>query len=686
MIKRKQLALVLLVVSFCLSAPYVRADGGISFTNIAANDGAGIKYRRGQTPGRRVILDRLQNLQLSLSVPTVAYNARTPNKPHGAPGIAVFDYDNDGDDDLYVTNGPGQPNSLYKNLYKETGKVTFIDVAATAGVAATAQDSSGVCYGDLDNDGFEDLYVTSPSDPSILFHNNGDGTFTDITVEASADFGGGSLHRSGCAMGDFNGDGYLDIVVANTYDDWSRRDPLFTDVIDPTLEHNQLFMQDHVNGKIHFVDASATSGIQVVPGMEKGTYTWGISAVDINQDGFIDILWADLQGPGPNGPNDDRGYNRLFLNDGTGHFTDMSYQTHLNVTGTWMGLAFGDFNCDGNMDFFSTNLGSWAGSPANVPQWFLGQSNGTFVDPGIAPLTALPFGWGTVATDYDNDGDQDLIYYGDDELLSIIFMDNPGTILQNKGCSGKFGLDLNALKTDHRFREVNGVAKGDFNNDGFDDVATAAMFRIVSQPDSFLPLDIISGDFDSPFDKIAYFEVIMSRTIKPGFYTHIPHTLLRGDLAIEMNSANNGNGWAKVKLVGSFGTVPKAKSNRDGIGAVIKFTPDGGKTVITPVIGGGSHASQSSAIAGFGLGTAAKGTVDVQWPGGTHNRLYDVAKGEQVNFPEIPCSFKGGNFKNAGQYNACVSNALNTLLQKKVISSSQRARFLASAQRAFTEG
>jgi len=667
--------LTLIMVMLFFPASLVRADGGVTFSNIAANDGAGITYRRVQTPGRRVILDRLQSLRLSLSVPTVAYNARTPQKPHGAPGIAVFDYDNDGDLDIYVTNGPGKANSLYSNQFKETGKVTFIDVAEAAGVTATAQDSSGVCYGDLDNDGFEDLYVTSPSDPSILFHNNGDGTFSDITH--SADIEAGGLHHSGCAMGDFDGDGYLD--------NWDRRDPLFINVVDPALEHNQLFMQDRAGGKIHFVDASATSGIQILPGMEKGSFTWSVSTVDIDQDGDIDILWTDIQGPGPNAPGEDRGYNRLFLNDGTGHFTDASFKAHLDKPGSWMGLAYGDFNCDGSIDFFSTNLGSWAGSPTNLPRWFLGQKDGTFLDPGIAPLTALPFGWGAVATDYDNDGDQDLIYYGDDELLSIIFMDNPGTILQNKGCSAQFGLDLKALKTDHRFREVNGVAKGDFNNDGFDDVATASMFRIVSRPDSFLPLTTLTGKFNSPFDDIAYFEVILSRTINPGFYTYVPHTLLRGDLAVEMNSGNNGNGWTKVKLAGSFGILPGAKSNRDAIGAVIKFTPDQGKTVITPIIGGGSHASQSSSIAGFGLGAALKGTVDVLWPGGTRNRLYDVANGEQVNIPEIPCSYKDASFKTLNQYNTCVHAALGALVKKKAITNGESNRFFASAQRAFNE-
>jgi hypothetical protein len=658
----------------------VHADGGVTFTNIAANDGAGITYRRVATPGRLVVADALFGQLLPLSLPAGFLTSLTPQKPHGAPGVAVFDYDNDGDLDIYVTNGPGKPNSLYSNQFMETGKVSFIDVAAAAGVTATSQDSSGVCFGDIDNDGFEDLYVTGVGEDNILYHNNGDGTFTDITL--SAVIGAGSAYHSGCAMGDFNGDGRLDIVISNTYDNWNRRDPQFIDRLDETLEPNQLFMQDGSPGNIHFVDASASSGIQKIVGLPGGSFTWSVAAVDIDQDGDTDILWTDVQGVLPNTPADDRGYNRLFLNDGTGHFTDVSYERKLNYPGTWMGLAFGDFNCDGNMDFFSTNLGGWLGGPQSSPQWFLGQKDGTFANPGVGALNALPFGWGDVATDYDNDGDQDIIYYGDDAVLTVIGMDNPGVVLQNPGCSAKFTVDQHALKTDHRFREVNGVAKGDFNNDGFEDIATVAQFRIVPDPMWFRPFSSVTGKFNSPFDSIAALEVQMNAKSNPGFLTYTKPTILRGDLAIEMNSADNGNGWAAVRLVGSFGTLPKAKSNRDGIGAVVKFTPDGGKTVITPVIGGGSHASQSYLTAEFGLGSAAKGTVDVLWPGGTHNRLYDVARGERVNLPEIPCNYSA-SWKNADQYNACVRDALTKLTRAKIISRTESTRLFDSASRAF---
>jgi hypothetical protein len=680
---RKHLALVTAIL--CLFPAFVRADGGVTFTNIAANDGAGITYRRVGTPGRLAVADALFNQLLPASVPVNTWAARTPQKAHGAPGVAVFDFDNDGDLDIYVTNGPGKANSLYSNQLKETGRVSFIDVAETAGVTATSQDSSGVCFGDLDNDAFQDLYVTGIGEDNILYHNNGNGTFTDIT--ATAGIAAGSAHHSGCAMGDFNADGLLDIAISNTYNSWDRRDPQFVQALDPALEPNQLFMQDRSNSnKIHFVDASATSGIQKIVGLPGGSFTWSVAAVDINQDGYTDILFTDVQGLFPPDPSKDRGYNRLFLNDGTGHFTDVSYQVKLNKNGSWMGLAFGDFNCDGNMDFFSTNIGPWLGNLESQARWFLGNKDGTFEDPGVGDLKAIPFGWGAVATDYDNDGDQDIIYYGDDDVLTVIAMDNPGTILQNPGCSAKFKLDLNALKTDHRLREVNGVAKGDFNNDGFEDIATVAQFRIVPQPEWHFPFYLVPavGKFGTPLDDIATIEVQMTGRLNPGTLTYTHPKILRGDLAIEMNSANNGNGWVAVQAVGSFGTLPKAKSNRDGIGAVLKFTPEGGKTVITPIIGGGSHASQSYLNAEFGLGSASKGMVDILWPGGTRNRLYDVANGERVKVPEIPCSYSA-SWRNADQYNACVRDALNRLTQAKVISRAERNRLFSSAARAFAE-
>jgi hypothetical protein len=691
---------IAMVLCLALSAA-ARADGGVTSPTIAAGGGAGIAFARVPTPARLAAEEAIYAGAPYLIPPEGPslflsdLEARSPQKPRGTSGVALFDFDNDGYLDIYVTNGPGAPNSLYRNLLGDTGRLQFVDVAARAGVTATSQDSGGVCYGDIDNDGFEDLYVTGVGEPNILFHNNGDGTFTDIT--ASAGVGAGSFHHSGCAMGDFNGDGRLDLAVANTYDDWSHRKPSFLFETYPGLEQNQLFVQDGQDGQderssgdddgrrrggIHFTDVSATSGIQNVAGLPHGSFTWSIAAVDIDQDGATDILWTDVQGGIPLDPSLERGYNRVFKNDGSGHFTDVTREKHLDKFGGWNGLAFGDFNCDGRLDFFSTNLGSWL-NPGNFEtRWFLGQADGTFSDPGFGALKALPFGWGDVAVDYDNDGDQDILYYGDDDLVNGILMDNPGTVLQNQGCSANFVLDQTALTTDHRFRQVNGVAAGDLDNDGFPDVVTAANFRIVPQPTWFVPLTALGLVTGSPLDGIAALEIVLTRRFNPLYYSLAPFAFEKGDLAIEVNSGGNGNGWVETRLIGSAGLAHGAKSNRDGIGATLWFTPDGGKTVITPVVGGASHASQSSLTAGFGLGHAAKGTLDVLWPGGTRNRLYDIRSGERVKVPEIPCSI-AGTWKSFGQYDACVRHAIEDLREARVITRSEGERLAASAHRAF---
>jgi len=665
----------------CLAgAGALHADGGVTFTNISAGGAAGVQYQRIETPA---LIAQQLNYYNGIPLPHPGLLSQTPQKPHGAPGVVLFDYDNDGDMDIYVTNGPGGANSLFQNQFAQTGQVTFVDVAVPAGVAAVAQNSTGVCYGDLDNDGFEDLYVLGLGENNILFHNNGNGTFSDIT--AAAGVAGGTFHHASCAMGDFNNDGYLDIAVADTYDDWSNRRPVVVPGGYAGGEPNLLFMRNPALPGIQFTDASVSSGVQASSPAGRSTLTWGISAVDVDQDGNVDLLWADLQGTPPRSATDVRGYTRWLKNDGTGHFTDVTLQANL-TWGSWMGLAYGDFNCDGNMDFVATNLGNYVGGPTQPTRWFLGDGHGGFTDPGVGALNATPFGWGVAVVDYDNDGDQDIIYYGDDDLLTIIAEDNPGTVLQNTGgCHANFTYDGSALTYDHRTREVNGVAAGDLNNDGFPDVVSVAMFQIQRVPGFNPSFLLVSIPYNSVFDSIAQIEIAM-HVVAGGptgtMLAFVPTQFTRGDVAVEINSGGNGNGAVSVKTLGSFGLTAGAKVNRDGMGAVLKFTPDGGNTVITPVLGGGSHASQSSRVAGFGLGTAAQGTVDVLWPGGVRNRLYDVKNGESVVVPEIPCSY-AGSWKNFGQYNACVHHAINDLRQQNVITEAQGDRLAASAARAF---
>ncbi|RMH20741.1 MAG: CRTAC1 family protein [Acidobacteria bacterium] len=692
------------------------ADGGVTFTDVADGDGAGITYRRVPSPDRLALQQSvLANSPYPIPIFFPQIRPNTPQKPRGAPGVAILDYDGDGDLDIYVTNGPGADNSLYQNQLVETGSVTFIDRGASAGVGAFDQDSSGVCFGDIDNDGDEDLYVLGTGEPGRLFENQGDGTFLDVT--ATAGVGGGDRHSVGCSFADFDGDGLLDVVVGNTYDGWEHRLPTFiSGPTYPFMEHNQLFR--NTGGNV-FEDVSAASGIENVsnmgfPGLSGGAYTWAIAAADYDLDGDADIFSLDNQGGAPLDPTQNRGAIRLYQNDGTGHFVEVTAAAGLNVLGAWMGIDFGDFNCDGGIDFFATDLGYLF----NNSRWWLSDGNGGFVDPGVGALARTPFGWGVSVIDYDNDADADVIYHGGVDLLFFTMADNPGALLQNKGlCSADFDYDAGALLKDHRFRQVEGVAAGDLDGNGFEDIVSVSSHDVA--PLFVLPVPgFITPPTGSPFDPIAVFELNFSTRPVPGNFTYIgrrdadgnPLPQPNGTLSVELNSGGNGNGWVAFDLVGSAGILDGDSDsdsgdsdsdsgdsdsgdsdsgnvrvvNRDGIGAVVFFTPDGGPTSIRPITGGSSYASQDSLTANFGLGSAAAGTVEVLWPGGVRNRLYDVASEETVVLPHIPCSFDGV-WKNRGQYNNCVQKALDEYEDEGIIDGDERKRLRDSARRAFDE-
>lgn len=248
-----------------------RSRPGIEFTDIAQRQDSGIAYRRKESP-RNALLEHIKMKPWA----TFGDSFFAPTKPHGAPGVALLDFDDDGDEDIYVTNGPGVANSLYVNQLKETGSVSFIDAAVHAGVGAEQQDSSGVCYGDIDNDSDSDLFVLGTCEAHKLFENNGNGTFTDISAKSGI---GSQAHCSTtCSMGDVDGDGLLDIVTANTTTHWNDLTALY--------QHNQLLMN---RGGNRFVDASDAAGLTStfgpqLPGQEGmnglATITWSIAMVD----------------------------------------------------------------------------------------------------------------------------------------------------------------------------------------------------------------------------------------------------------------------------------------------------------------------------------------------------------------------------------------------------------------------
>ncbi len=663
----------------------------VKYTDVTAE--VGISYSRTRSQ-REAIFDFLK----SLPEYKMSDIAVTPMHGRGVPGVAIFDHDNDGDQDIYVTNGPGAANSLFSNQLEESGTLGFVDVGTTSGAAASAQDSSGVCVGDIDNDGDDDLLVLGLNETNVLYRNDGNGAFSDISH--LGDIGTDSLGSIGCTMGDVDNDGLIDIVVGNAWSGcinvvpplgtqcgFEHQFPIFAEPF-ALNDHNQMFMNQ---GGGVFTDASASSGIEDTSGFDppadgSPTISWAIALVDVDQDGDLDIVHADDQAAIPNKAQGgiDRGVMHILHNDGTGHFTDVSAQAGVNKDGSWMGLAFGDLNCDGEMDIFGSNLGDYmfaAVFGADVyelgglaSRWFLGNANGTYSDPGVGRLVATPFGWGASVVDYDNDGDQDIIYHGGLDVGPFIEGSNPGAILENQDCSAQF---FNATRktgsdTNHLERAVLGMATGDLNNDGFPDTVSVSSFNT---PDGLLPAYAMF-QYGSTFDGGG-----ISMTFAPtgpGTFAFTGIQYPDGDLSVEINSGDNGNHWLKVDTIGSVGTTAAGSVNRGGIGAVVTVTPKHGKPSLKPVTAGSSYASTHSSDLTFGLGEASRARVDVLWPGGAKNRLYNVHAGTNVRFVEIPCSIddQGLSFP---QYVHCVNTALDDLRSAGVIGHGEKVKLRAGA-------
>ena len=684
---------ILLTAALSSASPPV--NGGVKFHDIATEAETGLVYQRTESASG-AIWDQVT----AQGILTFFDLVNTPLKWRGAPGVAIFDHDGDGDLDLYVTNGPGSDNSLFSNQLRETGELTFVDVAASAGVGAPDQDSSGVCAGDIDNDGDADLLVLSNFGTNRLFESNGDGTYTDISGPSG--LGADDRTSMSCSFGDIDGDGLLDVVIANATEDLSNL--LGIAPVDPFLfnQHNQLFR--NTPGNV-FVDVSESSGILDLQGFPPGfegspTITWAIAMVDYDLDGDVDILQADDQAgfPRESYGGIDRGFIHVLENDGSGSFLDVTMELDMARTGEWMGLAFGDLNEDGALDVFGTNAGDWALTTVtpldpvyadfgyyalgdSTSRWFLGSAGSPFTDPGVGDLVATPFGWGTSITDYDNDADLDIIYHGDMAFGPVVHTDNMGVMLLNDG-DAHFTYDAAALaeSTDHQRRTVHGMAVGDLNDDGFPDVVSVSAF----DKQESIPLEIYATEWGSPFDGLVAYQPTYSPTGVPGVWQFAGHDNIDGSLSVELSSADNGNRWAKVKVIGTVGLTEGGAVNRDGIGAVVSFRTAHGRSTLRPVLGGSSYASQDSLELTFGLGAARRGHLEILWPGGVRNRLYGVRKSERITFPEIPCSFDA-EWASLGEYASCVADSLVGLRQAGVVTRREKVRFFISALLAFLD-
>ena len=688
----------------------------ITFTDLTESLNSGLLYSRARSENFS-LFDALTDPAVEPNPPFTVNSlaGSLPLKPFGAPGICIFDYDNDGDQDIFVSNGPGAANSLFSNQLQESGQVSFLDKAMEAGVGLDGADSGGCAAGDIDNDGDKDLYVTDSTSINRLLENQGDGTFQEITGISGA---GGSPADSSYSvtMGDVNNDGLLDIAVGNTTRDNTLN--AITFFLPEETQHNSLFLNLGGNS---FLDVSAQAGFQQLDGLEfideqgdrvplaveTAGITWAVALVDYDLDGDLDFFAADDQGGvrsigQPEVPsflsNDqvNRGIVHVHDNNGHGQFTDVSPDAGTNMPGPWMGLSFADYDSDGHMDFFGSNFGDVDysinfGSPllgVQSSRWFLADGAGGFIDSvgpdGVQGLISMPFGWGTSSADYDNDGCTDILYVGSFYGGPTATLTNPLAILRND-CQANFTADLSALSAEgaakHRRRLEHGMAVGDLNNDGFLDIVTVAAADVPDLGPLIVPNQF---DFGGPYDLAAEFVPVLAPAAEPGTFDFVPsvYEFQPGSLSVEISSGN-ANGWVSVELVGGKDLVDGANVNRDGIGAVVQFTPQGGGPAMQPVIAGSSYASQDSLIKQFGLGQATAGTLDILWPGGVRNRLHLVGSGERLLVPEIPCSIDSG--MDVVSYLECVGSSTEALRGEGVIDVEFQLRLFLSAVTAYFE-
>jgi hypothetical protein len=330
-------------------------------------------------------------------------------------GIAVGDFDNDGFDDVYISVTLGK-NILYHNQ----GNGTFVDVAASAGVDDGDQSNCSV-WGDINNDGYLDLYVTAYNVANAMYLNNGDGTFTDITVSS----GTGNADRTRSTMfADIDNDGDIDLYVANIYD------------------QNVMYRN---NGDNTFTDVTIASGT--------GDYLVAMGSLffDYDNDGDQDLYLT----------HDAYQAYILYENNGNGSFTDVSAASNLNYAGQGMGVDIGDYNNDGHFDVYITNLG--------YNNLFKNNGDGTFTD--VAQTVGVPdvgMGWGTFFFDFNNDGLPDIYVINDS-----FFAPNDNVLYENTG-QDTFSIISANTPLASPFSALGG-ATADYNNDGLVDIMVAIL-------------------------------------------------------------------------------------------------------------------------------------------------------------------------------------------------------------------
>lgn len=493
-------------------------------------------------------------------------------------GVAIFDYDKDGWPDIFVVNGTTleefpKAQAPTSHLFHNNQDGTFTDVTEKAGITATGW-GQGACVGDYDNDGWDDLYVTYYG-KNLLYHNEGNGTFKEVGDFAGV-AGSGKDWSSGCAFVDYDRDGKLDLMVANYVnfdlatapkpgEEVSCRWKGVPVMCGPRgLKPSQNILY-HNTGKGRFEDVSAKAGITKT----QGHYCFSVSPLDYDNDGWPDIYVACDSTP-----------SILYRNNHNGTFTDVAISAGaaLNEDGreqAGMGSTVADYDRDGNLDIFKTNFSD------DTSTLYHNNGNGTFTDATFVAGLGLHtqyLGWGTMFLDFDNDGWPDLLLVNGHVYPEV---------------------DVNHLGSDY---EEPPVLYRNTGSGTFEDVSAAAGPAFKAKASS---RGLAIGDL--------WNDGRMSAVI----------TNMNGPISLFVNQQKSSNHWIAFKTVGT-------KSNRDGIGARIKVSA-GKRSLVDEVRSGSSYNSSSDMRVHFGLGSVSKvDTVEIRWPSGLVEQ-FDSPKVDTIN-------------------------------------------------------
>ncbi len=493
------------------------------------------------------------------------------------PGCAFIDYDNDGYPDVVLINGddfPGHPHggATTLKLYHNNRNGTFTDVTAKAGLAVPMF-GFGVAVGDFDNDGFDDLFVSALGQ-SHLFHNNGNGTFTDVTK--SAGMWGPSEFSTSAAWVDYDRDGKLDLVIAN-YVQWSEQGDLYCTLdgvhksyCTPESYKGTSLRLWHNLGGGKFEDATQKAGLG-----DSTSKSLGIAILDYNGDGWPDLLIANDTQP-----------NKLYLNKKDGTFEEHGIAAGIGfsedgIARAGMGVDAADYDRSGQASVLISNFAN------QMVSLYHNEGNGLFVDEApqseLGRGTLVTLGFGCFFFDYDNDGWQDIFVadgHIEDQIERVqkrVTYAEPPHLFRNLG-SGKF-------------TEV-----------------TADMGRAFAAP------KVARAAAYADIDNDGFLDMLLTTNAGPTYLFH---------------NEGGTNHSIRIKLVGT-------KSNRDGIGVVVRVSSESGTNKQWKMLrSGSSYLAQSELVLTFGLGTLTKADiVDIEWPSGQKDRLTNVDAGQTITVQE----------------------------------------------------